>query len=208
MKLFFAPFLAAAALIATGCTTNLSKLSVMDKDETPRTAALAVAEDLTPALEDVALLCETGIFDDSTLSAISIHGPNLVDIAERYFESAEACVVIDGQLQSDPSVAGVCTRGTVKAVSKALPTELARASSAFGLDNDVGRGLFLASVVARRVVGTNDGGVIDGFQKNDELSAQEFFDALEPLRDARDAVATCVARNITAEEPVEELASG
>jgi hypothetical protein len=197
---------AGAMLFATACTSNLSKLSVLDRDETPRTAALAVAEDLTPALEDVALLCETGIFDDNTIGAIAVHGPRLVDIAERYFESARQCVVIDGQLQPDPTVAGDCTRGTVQQVSRALPTELARASSAFGLNNDVGRGLFVASIVAKRMVGNNDGGVIDGFQKSDELSAAEYFEALAPLREARDAVAACVNRTLGPAEPVPDPA--
>ncbi|MGB3625397.1 MAG: hypothetical protein WA989_06210, partial [Henriciella sp.] len=180
---------ALAALSLTACSGGITKLSVLDRDETPRTAALAVSADVTPALEDVALLCEAGVLSPDTKAAIATHGPKLVDVATRYFESAEACVVIDGALQSDTSTAGNCQRGTVREVSRLLPSELAKASTAFGLGNDVGRGLFLASIVTRRIVGNTDGGAVDGFAKDDDLSAAEYAAALAPLRAARDRVA-------------------
>ena len=194
MRYLFVSMAAAMTFALAGCSGGISKLSVLDRDETPRTAAIAVAEDLTPALEDVALLCEAGVLEDDTRASIATYGPRLVEAAETYFESAEACVVIDGALQTDPGSGKACRRGTVREVSRLLPAELASASTAFGLGSDVGRGLFIASIVTRRIIGNNDGGAIDGFAKDDDLSADQYFEALGPLRDARDRVALCVSQ--------------
>lgn len=184
--------MAASALALAGCGT-VGKLSVLDRDETPRTAAVLVAEDVTPALDDLATLCEVGVLERDTIALIARHGPVLVDVATKYFETAEACVVIEGALETDPTAGATCTRGSVKAVSRLLPNELSRLAGEFGLNSDVGKGLFVASVVARRVNGNNDGGAIDGFAKDDDLNRDEYIDALSDLRDARDRVSACVA---------------
>lgn len=194
MKFVKIAALGMAAMALAACSTVDNLRAVGEKRETPRTAAVLVAQDLTPALQDLALLCEAGILGDDTKALIARHGPKIVDVAEAYFESADACVVTDGTLQTDTSVAGACNRGTVRDASRVLPTELARTASEFGLDTDVGKGLFLASVIARRVAPTDDGVFLSGFEKDDTLTYQDYFDALEPLRQARDAVTLCVSQ--------------
>lgn len=193
----------ALALIGTitlsACST-VSKLSVLDRDETPRSAAVAVAGDITSGLNEIALLCEAGGLSQELAATIVQHAPPVIEVAEEYFESAEACVVIDGALQDDPASGMNCQRGSVRKVTARFPTVLASTAGEFGLDSRTGLALYLASRAVSRYAGNNDGGVIDGFTKNDELNRDQYIEALAPLRDARDRAALCISQAAQVED--------
>ncbi len=178
----------------TACTGGLPKLSVLDRDETPRTAAIEASGAITAGLNEIALLCEAGGISQDVAATIVQHAPPVIDVAEEYFTSAETCVVIDGALQSDPAAGGTCQRGSIRSVSKRFPSVLASAAGEFGLGTRTGLALYLAGRAVDRYAGNNDGGVIDGFTKNDDLNRDQYIEALAPLRDARDRAALCVQR--------------
>lgn len=192
MKFVKIAALGMAVLAIAACSTVDNLTAVSERRETPKNAAILIAQDVTPALQDLALLCEVGILEDDTKAQIAKHGPRIVSVAEAYFESAEYCMVVDGTLQSEGF--GNCNRGSIQEFSRALPTELARIGSEFGLDTDVGKSLFLASVVARRITAEGSAGTVTGFSTDDQLTRQQYVDALEPLRAAKDAVAMCVTQ--------------
>ena len=184
--------IAGIGTLALSACSTVNKLSVLDRDETPRSAAIAVASDVTDGLNEIALLCEAGGLSQELAATIVQHAPPVIDVAEEYFESAEACVVIDGALQDDPASGLNCERGTVRKVTARFPTILASTAGEFGLDSKTGLALYLASRAVNRYAGNNDGGVIDGFSKNDELNRDQYIEALAPLRDARDRASSCI----------------
>lgn len=191
MKILY--FLASIfALVALPACSTVSNLSVLDRDETPRSAAVAVSGDITNALNEVSLLCEAGGVSADVASTIVQHAPPVIDAAEEYFASAEACVVIDGALMDDPAASSNCQRGSIRKVTQRFPSVLAQAAGEFGLGSNTGLALYLAGRAVDRYSGNNDGGYIDGFKKDDELSLDEYIAALGPLRDARDRAARCV----------------
>lgn len=191
MKLLHIASMSLAALALSACST-VSNLSVLDRDETPRSAAVQVSADITEGLNEIALLCEAGGLSQDVALTIVNHAPPVIKAAEDYFASAEACVVVDGALLDDPASAKNCRRGSVRAVSQNFPTVLAQSAGQFGLNTRTGFALYLASRAVNRYAGNNDGGYIDGFQKDDELSLDEYIEALAPLRGARDRASLCV----------------
>lgn len=192
--------LMAALLTLTAACSTVGNLSVRDRDETPRTAAVGVSVEITAALDEVALLCEAGGIPPTVATTIVRHAPAVIDVAEQYFESAEPCVVIDGALMDDPAAAGKnCQRGSIQKVSKQFPSVLAEAAGQFGLGTQTGLALYLAGRAVDEWSGRNDGGFIDGFQKDDELSLVQYKAALAPLRDARDRASVCVTKAAAAQ---------
>jgi hypothetical protein len=184
---------AAGLFLVSACST-VGNLSVLDRDETPRSAAVSVSGDITTALKEISLICEAGGVSQDLAATIVQHAPPVIEVAEEYFASAEDCVVIDGALVDDPASAGNCQRGSVRKVTQRFPSVLAQAAGEFGLDTRTGLALYLAGRAVDRYSGNNDGGYIDGFQKDDELNRDQYIDALAPLRDARDRASLCITR--------------
>lgn len=192
-NLFLIPLMALGTMALAACST-IGNLSVLDRDETPRSAAVSVSADITQGLNEIALLCEAGAVNQELAATIVQHAPPVISVAEEYFASAEACVVIDGALQDDPAATSNCQRGSIRSVSKRFPSVLASAAGEFGLQTKTGLALYLAGRAVDRYSGNNDGGYIDGFTKDDDLNRDEYIAALEPLRDARDRASLCISK--------------
>ena len=187
--------LAASLMLAfalTACSTLQSLPSVRDKDNTPRQAAVIVKEDVGAAVADLADLCEAGILKPETRAVIADYGPKIRTIVGTYADSAAYCVVIDGRLQTDPAAGHVCARGDVKAVTSELPMLLTDAGRAIGLETTTGYRVFLAGIAARRIVGTNIGGVIDGFSKDPDIPLDEYLAVWAPVQADADRLQACV----------------
>ena len=107
MKLFSIAACLALAASLTGCA-GFALPSVMDKDASPRTAAVVVKNDIAGAIADLADLCEGGILQPDTKAVIAEHGPAIRKGVGAYADSAAACVVIDGRLQTDPTAGESC----------------------------------------------------------------------------------------------------
>lgn len=205
MKLLHSAIIAAGMLVMTACTSvpNPLNLSVQDKDTTPRIAAVEESVKLTDALNEFTEFCQAGFVSEDLAGVISRHGPTVVDFTTQVFESAEPCVVIDGQLRTDTSVGRTCNRGDIKNVSRGLINTLYDV----GTELTPGSKEAMAMFVARRAIinftRNSDGGVIDGFTKSDDMSAQQYRDALQPLREARDRASVCISSIVNAPAPIE-----
>ncbi|MBD3770481.1 MAG: hypothetical protein IE925_10055 [Rhodobacterales bacterium] len=193
MKLLHLAALAAAAFSLSACAALQALPSVQDKDNTPRQAGAIVQADIAPAVADLADLCEAGILQPDTKAVIAEYGPKIRTLVGAYADSAANCVVIDGRLQTDPSAGQVCARGDVKAVTAELPALLTDAGRAIGLDTPTGYRVFWAGFAARRIVGTNAGGVIDGFSKDPDLTLDEYLAVWAPVQASADRLQACVA---------------
>ncbi len=193
MKILSLAACLALAATLTGCA-GLALPSVMNKDASPRTAAVVVKEDIAGAVMDLANLCETGILQPETKAVIAEFGPPIRKGVGTYADSAAACVVIDGRLQTDPASGQACTRGEVKAVTSMLPRLLTDAGMALGLNTPTGYRTYLAGIAARRIVGTNTGGVIDGFSKEPDIPLQEYLAVWKPVQANADRLMACARK--------------
>lgn len=193
MKLLTPLILAAAAIALSACSTLQALPSVRDKDNTPRQAAVVVQADVGPAVSDLADLCEAGILHDSTRAAIAEYGPKIRSIVGAYAASARNCVVIDGSLRTDTTTGQVCARGDVKSLTADLPNLLQDAGRSIGLDTATGYRVFIAGFAAKRFIGTNTGGVIDGFSKEPDISIAEYDAVWAPVQADADRLEACVA---------------
>ena len=180
-----------APLMLAACGTLQALPSVGYKDSTPRQAAAVVQNDVGPAVADLADLCEAGILQPDTKAVIAEYGPKIRQAVGAYAESAANCVVIDGRLQTDTSTGKVCARGDVKAVTSELPSLLTDAGRAIGLETSTGYRVFLAGFAARRIIGTNTGGIIDGFSKEPDLTLEEYQTLWTPTQAAADRLEAC-----------------
>jgi hypothetical protein len=195
MKLLKLMALAAVATSLAACSTLQALPSVRDKDNTPRQAAAIVQADVGPAVADLADLCEIGILQPDTKAVIAEYAPKVRTIVGAYADSAANCVVINGALQTDPATGKVCARGDVKAATSQLPELLSDAGRAIGLDTPTGYKVFLAGFAARRIVGTNTGGVIDGFSKDPDIPLDEYLAVWAPVQASADRLMACVAKD-------------
>ena len=180
---------ASAAFFVSACTVT----SVYDRDTTVRIANVEVADTLNTYAKDLIVLLENDAVGEDLKAYARRHGPSVVTLLEAFFETGEACVVIDGRLVSDPASGKTCERGTVRDDTKLLASQLFELGMQAGLDTEVGLAAFAASRAMDRLIGRNDGGIIDGFQKGDDLSLQAYKDALGPLRLSRDRIAVLIA---------------
>ena len=193
MKIFTPVLAAMSALLLTACASFQALPSVRDKDSTPRQAAVVVQADVGPAITDLADLCEAGILQPSTIAVISEYGPKIRKIVGTYADSARNCVVIDGGLRTDPSTGKACVRGDVKSLTSDLPNLLQDAGRAIGLETTTGYRVFIAGFAARRFIGTNVGGVIDGFSKDPDITLAEYDAVWAPVQAEADRLEACVA---------------
>lgn len=194
MKLFLTPLIVVAAFMVTACAGFQALPSVMDKDSSPRAAAMIVKDDVAPAVADLADLCEGGILQPDTKAVIAEYGPAIRKAVGTYADSAAACVVIDGRLQTDPASGQACARGEVKAVTSMLPGLLTDAGMALGLDNPTGYRTYLAGIAARRIIGTNTGGVIDGFSKDPDIPLEDYLAIWKPVQADADRLMACARK--------------
>lgn len=185
---------ATLAVTLTACGTLQAGPSVFNKDASPRAAAVQVKEDVGPAVADLADLCETGLLSADVKAVVVKYGPKIREGVGAYADSAEACVVIDGALQTDPAAGEQCARGTVKAVTSSLPRLLIEAGRSLGLETGTGYRLYIAGFAARRIVGTNTGGVIDGFSKEPDLTREEYLEVWKPVQADADRLMACAGR--------------
>lgn len=193
MKLLFQLAALGAVITLSACSSLQAIPSVLDKDNSPRQAAVIVKDDIAPAVTDLADLCELQVLQPETKAVIAEYGPKIRTAIGAYAESAAACVVIDGRLQTDPATGEACARGSVKSVTSQLPGLLTDAGMTLGLDTPTGYRTYLAGIAARRIIGTNIGGVIDGFSKETDIPLDEYRAVWSPVQADADRLMACVA---------------
>jgi hypothetical protein len=181
-----------AVLLLPACASLQALPSVGNKDNTPRQAAVIVKNDVGPAVADLADLCIAGILQPETKAVIADYAPKIRAVIGAYADSAANCVVIDGSLRTDNTTGEVCARGDVKAMTSMLPGLLTDAGMAIGLSTPTGYRTYLAGIAARRIIGTNLGGVVDGFSKDPDIPLDEYLAVWKPVQADADRLQACV----------------
>lgn len=191
-SLIGAAALACLALSLGACATSLSALpSVGSKDNTPRAVGVMITKDFGPPLAELADACEAGLLSDRTREIVADHGQTIRKSIGAYADTARACVVTDGRLTTDAASGGECFRGSLKAVSGALPAVLKKAGTEIG--GETGRELYLAGLVASTFIGDGEGGFIAGFKQTEDVPLAAYDAAWAPVQASADRLAACAA---------------
>lgn len=188
-SLIAAAALGCLTLALAGCATSRALPSVGNKDNSPRTVGVIMADEFGPAISGLADACEAGLINGEAISIITDYGPTIRQTIGTYAATARACVVTDGALTSDPASGGECFRGSLKRVSGALPAVLKEAGQAIG--GERGRELYLAGLVASTFIGSSDGGLIDGFKHTSDVTLAAYDAAWAPVQADADRLAAC-----------------
>ena len=183
--------LACLALGLAACASLPALPSVGSKDNSPRAVAMLMTEDFGPPLAELADACEAGLLSERTREIVDDHGPTIRKTIGIYADTARACVVADRRLVTDPASGGECFRGSLQAVSGALPSVLKKAGAEIG--GEAGRELYLAGLVASTFIGAGDGGFIDGFKQTDDVPLATYDAAWAPVQASADRLAACAA---------------
>lgn len=192
MRSLFGAAVAGCLLMLGACASFAAIPSVGNKDNSPRQVGVILAKDFGVPLADLADACEGGLLSASTLEIVAEHGPTIRQAVGTYAATARDCVVTEGRLTTDPATGGQCFRGSVQRVAGALPAVLKEAGLAIGGDH--GRDIYLAGLVAGTFVGSNDGGVIDGFVHADDVPLATYDAAWAPVQASADRLAACAAK--------------
>lgn len=115
--------LAALGLTACGTLNTLGGGS-SDPSVSPRWAVMAAADKIDPVLKEVTTLLAAGVISDNVADDIAEHGPVIRRIAAAYFDGAEACVTIGGQLQTETITGRQCERSTLLSLYESLDGEI------------------------------------------------------------------------------------
>lgn len=194
---------AAAALCLTlalgACASGVAALpTVGTKDNSPRAAAVMMAKDFGAPLAELADACEAGLLGDTTREIVADHGQTIRKAIGAYADTARACLVTDGRLETDPASGGECYRGNLKRATGALPAVLKEAGQAIG--GAAGREIYLAGLVASTFIGTGDGGILTGFKQTSDVPLATYDAAWAPVQASADRLAACAAAPAEAPE--------
>lgn len=182
---------ACAAFFVTGCASFQALPSVQNSDNSPREVALIVAGDVGPVVKEMADACELGLLPEGAVELIAAHGPTVRRAIGTYASSARPCEVVDGRLVSDKGTGEQCFRGSVQRASSALPTVLKDVGLAVG--GDMGKRAYIAGVVASSLVGSNDGGLIDGFKHSEDVPIETFDVTWAPIQASANRLEACAS---------------
>lgn len=183
--------LAAGALALSACASLEALPSVGAKENSPRTVGLVLAKDFGAPLDALAEACEGGLVSDSVRDIVTEYGPTIRQAVGLYASTARACVVLDGNLVTDPASGGECFRGSVQRASGALPSVLKEAGLAIG--GDEGKQLYLAGLVATTFLGAGDGGSLGGWKATDDVPLSVYDAGWAPVQASADRLASCAA---------------
>lgn len=113
----------AFALAACGTLNGLAGGDT-EPSVSPRWAVLKAADTVEPVLNEVTTLIAAGVISDNVADDIVEHGPMIQKIAAAYFDGAEACVTIAGNLVTETTTGRQCEPSTLMSLYETLDGEI------------------------------------------------------------------------------------
>lgn len=179
---FIAGFLIAIVALSA-CGTLQAAPSLLDQGQSPRRSTLAGMELVSQGLER--LTVGAPLLPVSFLDDVDHYADRAETAAARYLDATEACVVIDGALQTDTSTAAACDKSLVGRAFGDVSSLLAEAAARAG-PTDTGRGLLFLSIVLDRNLAPSSGDFISGYEKREDVTRDAFRQARASLKAAFD----------------------
>lgn len=178
MKLgYFARFAAFAlcAVALTGCgTINGALGGSSEPSVSPRTAVLKAADVILPAMDEVAIFISAGAVSNNVVDDIVQYGPDVADLISDYFDGAEACVVIAGQLVTETATGRECRRDPLNAIYDAVDARVRDWAIKTGLDTKEGQQIYAARLVIKLVPRPVAAGPFPGYRDEPDVPLADF----------------------------------
>lgn len=183
--------LAALALLPMAACSTVGGLSLFDNGDTPRQSAAGLAGALEPVLADAADACAVGILPEAASEVLADYGPQIRNAIGAYATAVRPCLVTEGALGSDPETVQACRYSAVETTFDILPQVLTDTGLALGADDDTGKALVVAGILARRVWQPSPGGPVDGWTKMPDLTVEDYDAIWAPVQGHADRLFSC-----------------
>lgn len=178
MKLGYLARFAAFALCAvalTGCgTLNQLAGGSSEPSVSPRTAVLKAADVILPAMDEVAIYISAGAVSNNVVDDIVQYGPDVAELVSEYFDGAEACVVIGGQLVTETATGRECRRDPLNAIYDAVDARVRDWAIKTGLDTKEGQQIYAARLVIKLVPRPVASGPFPGYRDEPDVPLDDF----------------------------------
>lgn len=194
-KFFRLAALGLVGLALSACATFQGAPSVFDDGQSPRRTTVAAIDTVIGALDRMTLAA--GVLPAPFLDDVDEFADQVERVATGYLDATEACVVLDGSLQSDASTGRACDSSVVKRAFGDVSDMLAEAVQRAG-PTDTGRGLLVASLLLDRQLRPSSGDIITGYEKRPDLTREEFQAARAALKTAFDRFRAAAADALAA----------
>ena len=165
---------AALGLAATACASLPSGPSLLDEGLSPRTTTVEAIRKIDPLLTELPALISAGVVSNNVTDDIVQYAPIVEKLAGAYFDATEACVVIDGALQSDPASGRTCKRSTLRAIYDELDQEIRNWALQTGLDTKAGQVIWAARLIVSMTTKPASGDIITGYRKEPDVPLEDF----------------------------------
>lgn len=179
----------------TACSTLQGAPSVFDDGQSPRRTTVAGIETVIDAFDT--LTVAAGVLPDNFLDDVEQYADKAEAVAVSYLDATEACVVLDGALQSDPATGRACEGSSVKRAFGDVSELLAEAVTRAG-PTDTGRALLVVSMLLDRQLRPSSGDIITGYEKRPDLTREAFQAARGALKAAFDRFRAAAASALAA----------
>lgn len=177
MRLKLIGLLARFGALALGCSLMTACASIPSFNHdglSPRQTTINAANKIEPVLDDLTVLVGAGALSDNMTDDIAQYGPQAGQLLSGYFDAAEACVVIDGALVSDPATGRPCQLGTLRGIYDQLDGLVWKWAIDTGLDTKAGQAIAAMRLVVELTTQPASGGPISGYRKDPDVPLDQF----------------------------------
>lgn len=164
------------AMLGTACST-LDELGggAGEASYSPRLAAVEAGRKIGPVLDDLTSMIALGGISDNVADDIAQFGPDVQAILAAYFDGAESCVVIGGQLVTETAVGRICSGSALNAIYDALDAQVWRWAIKAGIDTPEGQVIVAGRLVLNSVVRPTPGGPLLGYRDEPDVPLEDFM---------------------------------
>lgn len=200
----------ALASLSAACASMGGLPSVLDEGKSPRSTTIGAIDTAVTVLDKLTIAAEADLLPAPFLDDVGEHAATVTGVATAYLDATEACVVIDGALQTDTSVGRPCTRSAIGRafgdLRSVVRLAIDKASAAGAVDT--ARGLLVASLLLDGQMRPASGDVWTGYEKVDDRPRAEFAGARLALKAAFDRFTAASAGSLARQTAAAKAAAG
>lgn len=168
--------LAAFGVMLASACSSLNGLAGGDAapSASPRWAVVDAVRHIEPVLDELPLYISGGVLSNNIADDIAQYGPEVQAILAAYFDGAEACVAVGGQLVTETAVGRICSGNTLLTIYDALDAKVRDWAIKAGLDTKEGQTIVAARLVLSAVARPSPGGPFPGYRDEPDVPLADF----------------------------------
>lgn len=114
------------------------------------------------------------MLSDNLADDIAQFGPGVQKILAAYFDGAEACVAVGGQLVTEMATGRACKPNALARLYEQLSGEILAWAIETGIDTDAGKAIYGGRLVLAAVPRPNAGGALAGYRNETDVPLPDF----------------------------------